>query len=239
MTGGSTRVFVARNEQERALGPFRAGWHELTGYKLTHDRSPRTPFSGAYATDVSVPSAGTWLAMAAAGSGANRISGVTTLSVTDGHVPAALGSRAVSVRTPVATTPHGLAEVCTREPPCHMHYVSLSDAIVSGRPTVAIFSTPLLCESRMCAPVTDEVILVFGSVGKARANFIHVEEFLPGPHLKPPAPTLANQSPGFKAYGFTSEPWTLVIDSSGIVRQRYLGIVTAPQIRAALEPLIS
>jgi hypothetical protein len=91
----------------------------------------------------------------------------------------------------------------------------------------------------MCGPVTDEAYAVFQSVGKAKANFIHVEEFLPGPKLTPPAPTEENQSTPFKAWHLVTEPWTFVIDGRGIVRARFEGPVVAEQISAALQPLLA
>jgi hypothetical protein len=91
----------------------------------------------------------------------------------------------------------------------------------------------------MCGPVTDEVYLVFKDIGPAKANFIHVEEFLPGPKLQPPAPTEENQSPGFKAWHLLTEPWVFVIDGDGIIQARFEGPVVAPQIETALRPLLS
>ena len=150
---------------------------------------------------------------------------------------APIGSKAVSVQTPTAP-PSKPREICTRVPPDPMHYVSLDAALRNGKPTVVTFATPLLCESRLCGPVVDEQLLAFQKVGRAKANFIHVEEFLPGPDLKPPAPTLENQSPAFKAWGFTTEPWTIVIDGSGVIRARFEGPVVAGQMEKALEPLL-
>jgi hypothetical protein len=151
----------------------------------------------------------------------------------------AVGSKAISVRTPVATSRRGLREIDTRRPPDPMHYISLSDALRNGKPTVVVFSTPLLCQSKLCGPVTDEVMLAFEKVGRARANFIHVEEFLPGPDLKPPPATAANQSPGFKAWHLGTEPWVFVIDRHGVIRARFgPGAITAPPIEAALGPLL-
>jgi hypothetical protein len=159
--------------------------------------------------------------------------------VVNGPVVAALGSKAVSVASPVATTTHGLKEICTRTPPDQMHYISLDEALRNGKPTVVSFATPLLCESQMCGPVVDEQILVFEKYGKQRANFIHVEEFLPGPDLKPPPATTDNLSPAFKAWGFTNEPWVIVIDAKGVIRGRLgPGSAAAGQIEAALQPLL-
>jgi hypothetical protein len=116
-----------------------------------------------------------------------------------------------------------------------MHYVSLADAFTNGKPTVAVFSTPLLCQSRLCGPVTDEVMLVFQKLGKAGANFVHVEEFLPGPDLKPDA---SKFSPGFRKWDLTTEPWVFVIDKKGVIRDRYQGPTTAPMIETSMRPLL-
>ena len=39
-------------------------------------------------------------------------------------------------------------------------------------------------------------------------------------------------------WGFETEPWTIVIDRKGVIRGRFVGPVTAPQIEAFLQPLL-
>jgi hypothetical protein len=246
LTGGNPTVYLAKDRQSKAIGPFVAQWFPFTAYPKCRDRSPLSPLPGIYSATIDAPPAGSWfVAVTAQGEGRASLAvgdptanPPTGLTVTDGPVPIPLGSKAISVKTPVATTEAGLRQIDTRRPPDHLHYISLDQALTNGKPTVVVFSTPLLCESRLCGPVTDEVILASQQIGGAKANFIHVEEFLPGPDLKPPPPTLENQSPGFKAWHLHSEPWVVVIDPNGIIRAKFDGSVTAPEIEAALLLLL-
>jgi hypothetical protein len=230
---GSPQLYCATDEKAPALGPFGAGWTPFTGYQRTGDHSPQSPIPGVYVARIRVPKPGLYAIVAVGPSGRSQGVGVTHVYFSD-HPPNAAGSKATSVQTPVAKTAHQLREVCTRQPPCTMHSIPLSDALRNGKPTVAVFSTPLLCQSRLCGPVTDEVLLVDEQL-KARANFVHVEEFLPGPDLKPNASKL---SPGFVAWGLQTEPWVFVIDKRGVIRARYQGPATAPMVAASLQPLL-
>jgi len=230
-------VWLATDDRSRAIGPFAATWHPFTAYDKTGDRSPRTPLPGGFAAEIDVPRAGSWLIAVLVTEGSKRLAGTGIVPVTNGPVVAGLGTKAISTPTPVATTTAKIEEICTRTPVDHMHYISLDKALKNGKPTVVSFGTPLLCTSRLCGPVVDEQILAFEQMGKDRANFIHVEEFLPGPDRRPPQATAENQSPAFKAWGLQTEPWIFVIDRKGIIRFRSLGPVTAPEIEQALQPV--
>jgi len=236
--GGSPLVFAAQNETSKPLGPFRATFFKFAPPSDFNDKTiPRSNITGFYVATVDIPSPGPWLLAGVAQSGGRLAVGVGATPV-KGKVPNAVGTRATPFHTPVATTEHGLEEICTRKPPDPMHYVSLDQALRDGKPTVVSFATPLLCESRLCGPVVDEQLLVFQKIGKDRANFIHVEEFLPGKNLNPPTPTIGHRSPAFKAWHLTTEPWVFVIDRHGVIRAAFLGPVVAAQIEAQLGPLL-
>jgi hypothetical protein len=239
LAGGSPKVYVAADRISNPLGPFGARWYEFTAYEKTADHSPKGPVPGAYVAEIDVPKEGNWLALAIAKNGNTTLAGEAAFTVTAGPVIAGLGTKAISTPSPVETSPQKLLEICTRVPPDPMHYISLDQALSNRKPTVVCFATPLLCETRTCGPVVDEQLLVFERLGKDRANFIHVEEFLPGKDHKPPPATLENRSPAFAAWGFTSEPWVIVIDRKGIIRARMgPGPAVAAEIEAALNPLL-
>jgi hypothetical protein len=241
ITQASPRVWVARSDTAGAMGPTPGVWYPMNGYDETHDTSPRSPLAvGVYSARIDLPSPGVWIVAAEIKSGGRRLVGTQAVSVTNQPIPGGIGTHAVDAPTPVATTRRSAEEICTRRPPDPMHYVSLDDALRNGLPTVVVFATPLLCASQTCGPVVDEQILVFEKYGPSRANFIHVEEFLPGRDLKPPPPTVENLSPAFKAWKFDTEPWVIIIDRRGVVRARLgPGATAAEQIEAALQPLIA
>ncbi len=222
-------VFFARDQTSKALGPFTARWLDMRAYDATRDRSPRSELKGFYVAEIDLPQPGNWVGAALVDVASQRAAGQGTLAVSQ-QVVSQVGTRARPGPSPVATTPAAAAKVCTREPVCPMHYISLDDALASGKPTVLSFATPLLCASRMCGPVVDEQMQVFDKLGKRRANFVHVEIY-PGRQTDKPAPLYVD-------WGLKSEPWLLVIDRQGIIRARAEGPVVASEIEAALRPLL-
>jgi hypothetical protein len=229
VVGGRPQVWAAKDETARALGPFPTRWFELGAYKTTRDRSPRSPLTGFYGARVELPEAGNWMVAATVELDGGRAVGRGAVPVAS-EVPAAVGSKAKALPTPVATTAAGRRKICTRDPACPLHEISLDDALRAGRPTVVNFGTPLLCSSRMCGPVVDEQMVVADKLG-AKASFVHVEIY---PDRKATSPVRA-----LTQYGFTTEPWLLVIDRDGVIRARFEGPVTAGQIEDALRPLLA
>ena len=239
ITGQSPQVFIAKNRYKKALGPFKTAWYPFTGYEKTHDHSPATPLiaGGVYSVELDVPSTGNWGVAAVLTAEEKHGVGESAFPVA-AHAANEVGTEAVRVATPVGTTQAKLKQICTREPPCHLHASSLTSALTNGKPTVVVFSTPLLCQSKFCGPVTDEVILVAEKYGD-KVNCLHVEEFLPGPKLQPPPPTAANRSPAFKAWRLLSEPWVFVVNRKGVISARLgPGPTVAPQIEQELKKVL-
>jgi hypothetical protein len=228
-TGGSPQIWVARNDTGRAAGPFPTRWFELGAYAKTGDKLPRSPLTGFYAAQVEFPEPGNWMVAAAIDLDGARAVGQGAVAVA-AEVPAAVGSKAKPLATPVATTAAGRRKICTRDPACPLHDISLDDALRAGKPTVVNFGTPLLCTSRICGPVVDEQMVVADKLG-GKASFVHIEVY--------PSRSAAKPVRALTEYGFTTEPWLLVIDREGVIRARFEGPVTAAQIEDALRPLLA
>ena len=116
-------------------------------------------------------------------------------------------------------------EPCTNVPPCELHAPSLEQALANGKPSVILFATPGFCVTATCAPVLG-VVLDVRARQPARANFVHVEIY-----KDPRNQVLAD---AVARWNLASEPWTFLVDGSGMVADRFEGIVTAAELEAAL-----
>jgi hypothetical protein len=140
------------------------------------------------------------------------------VGVADESQTIAVGRPAVRTPTPTQADHRGVEPICTREPPCTMHTVSLDEALGDGKPTVATFATPALCTSRMCGPDVDVVENVHLRRA-SEANFVHIEIYRDtgGGEVAPAVAAWKVDQAG--------EPWVFLIGREGLVKERLSGPV--------------
>lgn len=204
-------------------GGDRAGPHPATFHEV-----PGNPF-GLYLATVDLPEPGPTSFVAVTADGR---AGSTTMRVTrpeDSAVPAP-GRDAVSVPTATHANPTDVAELCTREPACGMHDVSLDDALAQGLPVVLQFATPAYCQTAVCGPSVDTLEQVRTSHDWGDVVFIHVEVF------RDAGETLAQP---VQDWGLQSEPWLYLIDGDGRIVERADGplLTLEDQVAAMVEQL--
>ena len=202
-----------------ASGPFGAS---LARYR-TLDQPGDPP--GFYVVTLPMPASGlAWVLVES-----QSIYGISPIAVIDAPTTPGVGRRAVSVVTPTPGHLGGVASLCTRNPVCPMHAVSLDKALRAHKPIVFTIASPLLCTSRTCGPVVDEVLDVRGRHLKD-AIFIHAEPYQGN--------TATILSPAANAWKIPSEPWVWVIDKGGVVRARFEGPVVATEIEPELQKVL-
>ncbi len=128
-----------------------------------------------------------------------------------------------------------IREIDSGTPPNDMHDVKIKDAVAQGRPVVVVFSTPAYCSSRFCGPVNEEVELLQGRY-KDRIDFVHIEVWRDF-DKKVLNPTVKEWIT--RADGGLNEPWVYLVDSKGVVYDRWEGPVAAnimePAVKAVAE----
>jgi hypothetical protein len=112
-----------------------------------------------------------------------------------------------------------------------MQDVSLDDALGAGAPVVLVLATPKFCSSLVCGPVVDTAGEARDELGDADVTWIHVEIYgdVNGEHL----------APAVEELGLTTEPWTFVIDESGVVASRLAGAIGTDELVAAVEAVLA
>jgi hypothetical protein len=122
-----------------------------------------------------------------------------------------------------------LSTICSNAPPCSLHAQTIASAIQSGRPSVLAFATPGFCTTLTCAPQLS-VVLDLSSRYAGRAEFVHIEIF-----KEPRDRVLAD---AVTEWQLVTEPWVFIVDSYGVIRDRFEGIATAEELSESLQPLL-
>ena len=145
-----------------------------------------------------------------------------------------VGQQALATESPTTDDPRGVDPICTRDPVCSMHDLTIADALEERKPTVVIFGTPRYCTSRTCGPIVDYVEEAKDEVGD-KASFVHVEVWKDDGSVG----QRKGEVPAFAEWKLGTEPWIYFIGSDGKIRDRWLGAAGTDEIRKAVEALVS
>jgi hypothetical protein len=167
---------------------------------------------------VPLPKTGNWSVLVATQSGGGLLAAPTQIKVVSpaqDKIPEVGESPPKPQTDTVATAKGDESAIDTRQPPApELHQKSFAD-VVGNKPVALLFSTPQLCQSRVCGPVTDIALQLKQKYGD-RMDFIHQEVYVandPNKGLRPP----------LKAFNLQSEPWLFVVGRDGKITARMEG----------------
>jgi hypothetical protein len=187
------------------------------------------PFAAIYAAQIEVGAPGEYRVLTVTQAPDGTIAGTAPIQVRSkqrDRVPD-VGERAPRVDTDTLESVSGDVELLdTRQPPSDMHEHSLK-AVLGERPVALLFSTPQLCQSRVCGPVTDVALELKQRYGD-RIEFIHQEAYAendPAKGLRTP----------LVAFNLQTEPWLFVIGKDGRITARLEGSFGFEAFESALK----
>ena len=224
-------IYAAHGKNGKVEGPYPARVESLEVEPAYRSRtSSDDPGSAhvAYVSDIKFDQDGEWRIGALTRDGDSLQGSIAPSAVvgSDYEIPQP-GDRAPVVHTDTAADVGGnLAKIDTRLPPGTMHDEDLAD-VAGKQPTVLLFATPALCQSRVCGPVVDVAEEVKAEYGD-KAAFIHQEIYEDNSIDK-------GLRPQVEAYGLPTEPWLFVLDEDGRVSTEIEGAFSADELRQALD----
>ncbi len=194
----------------------------------------------AYVAEMSLPRAG-------------RYSGTITLDGPAGRIGAAefpltareqsptppIGSRAPSVRTPIAADVGGNLHLVSTDvfPDPRFYAHSVDELLAAGKPFVFTIYSPAFCPTTACGPLLSymkEIADEFPTM-----TFVHAEPYVMrdlGGRIQPEYEGGAYAWAAWsRAYGIPVEPFVFVVDRSGRIVASFELIVGTDEIRAAIR----
>jgi hypothetical protein len=119
-------------------------------------------------------------------------------------------------------------------PDPELHRWTIAEALREHRPILAVFATPLYCQSQFCGPVTDAVDALRKRF-EDRAVFIHVEIWRDY-NAQPP---VINQAAAdwLLRNGDLTEPWLYLIGADGRIADRWSSLFDPDEVARELAQL--
>ena len=144
------------------------------------------------------------------------------------------GQKMVPVDTPTTADPHGVQLVCTHDPVCPLHDVSLRTALGGGTPIAFFIGTPKYCQTAICGPVLD--VLLKQKDQFPQIKMLHAEVY---PSDAAAQPGHQQVTEAVSAYGLTFEPALYLAKPDGTIANRIDTIFDGVELHDALTRLVS
>ena len=137
------------------------------------------------------------------------------------------GDRLPPFDTPTTGDAQGVDPVCTRQPACPFHDVTLAEALAAGTPVVYLVGTPAFCQTGICGPVLDVMMAVAQDYPSLK--FLHAEVYTDN--------TATEAAPAVGAAGLSFEPVIFLTDAAGQIVERLDVIIDESELREHLTNL--
>lgn len=139
-----------------------------------------------------------------------------------------IGDNAVETATPTLRSTGGDIDDLTtsRVPDRALYEHSVAESLADGVPFVVSFATPQFCQTRVCGPVVEIVTAARKRLAGSDVRFLHVEIY-------------EDNEPGkgvnrwVKAWQLPTEPFTFVVDRTGVITARFEGAFSVDELVAA------
>lgn len=214
-------LYLRSFEGEVLDGPFAATYYPEDGEGTGSGR-------GIYQTVLPLPEPGSLEVVAVDGDRWGAAA-VKVVRPEDARAPVP-GQPAVVTATPTVEAPLGANPVCTEDPPCPLHEISLDTALAEGSPVMLLFATPAFCQTVACAPAVANLTAVHEDGDWGDVAFIHCE-------IYPDAEAAANLTllQPVLDWQLPTEPWLFAIDVDGVIADRLDGPMLDVDMRRLAE----
>ena len=146
------------------------------------------------------------------------------------------GQKMPALVTPTTDKTLGVDPICTQDPPCPLHTVSLDAALDQAKPVAFLVATPKFCQTGICGPVLEVLELVHAEYVD-RVTFIHQEVYQSASQAAEEGAN-ATLTKAVQDLNLTSEPVLFLIGKDGKVQHRLDAAYDKQELRDGLDGLL-
>ena len=132
--------------------------------------------------------------------------------------------------TPTTADPAGVDPICTRQPNCEFHSVTLAEALASDKPVAYFVGTPAFCQTGSCTPALEALIAV-GDDYADRFEIVHAEVWTDL--------TATEIAPAVTELAMNFEPALFITDAGGMIVERVDGLWDETELRERLDAALA
>lgn len=154
----------------------------------------------------------------------------TAFTVTDpAQIPLpSIGQALPPVDTPTNSDARGVDPICTRQPMCPLHDLTLGDAVTAGKPIAYLIGTPAYCKTASCGPALQFLLAEHQRLGD-QILMVHAEVYTDT--------TLRDTTAAVKTYRMPFEPALFITDARGVIVERIDSIWDGSELRSVFDRL--
>jgi hypothetical protein len=212
--------------QPTAGGPTKKTLARLVSIGVKASPAEKDDVKEIYVAELQLPRTGKqWIVIQPRGV---AFQGFQILDVKAKPTAIAVGGKAPASKNPTLATKPASKITTARPLDTGLLRYSIAESLQAKKPFVVAFATPAFCQSRTCGPTVDVVDAVRKRFESKGIRFIHVEIYednLPG-----------NGVNGWvKEWRLPTEPWVYVVDRDGVVRDRFEGAISVPELEQSIR----
>ena len=128
--------------------------------------------------------------------------------------------------TPTVSDGRGVNPICTRDPVCPLHDLTLTEALATGKPVAYLIGTPAYCQTGVCGPVLDFLLAAREKIVD-KIVMVHADIYTDN--------SIKTVSPAVLAYQMDYEPALFIADASGKIVERLDAVWDADELQTALK----
>jgi hypothetical protein len=140
-----------------------------------------------------------------------------------------VGAAMPPIVTPTSDDAQGVDPICTADPVCSLHALTVAEALDGGGPMALLVATPAFCQISICGPVLDVLLAVADE--HPDVQLVHAEVYA---H---PEQDLDVKTAAVDELGLTFEPCLVLVGSDGRVAERLDTIFDEVEVSEALARL--